>query len=43
MADGPSTYEQILENGHNLISRVLPGKAWMEGPENKVSAEGLGI
>jgi hypothetical protein len=43
VADGPSSYERILENGHNLISRVLPDKAWLEGPENKVSAEGLGI
>ena len=43
VADGPSTYERILENGHNLIGRVLPGKAWLEGPENKASAGGLGL
>jgi hypothetical protein len=43
LVNGPSTYERIIENGHNLISRVLPGKAWMQGPENEAKAGGLGI
>jgi hypothetical protein len=43
VADGPSSYERILENGHNVISRVLPGKTWVQGPENKASAAGLGL
>jgi hypothetical protein len=43
VAHGSSTYEQIMENSHNLISRVLPGKQWIQGPNRGTSAGGLGL
>ncbi|MGB8195730.1 MAG: hypothetical protein WCF25_01825, partial [Acidimicrobiales bacterium] len=43
LVHGTSSYEQILENDHNLVSRVMPGKVWIQGPERQSAQGSLGI
>ncbi len=42
LSDGSGLYMQIMSNGQNEISHLLPGKTWVELPLNTSSGVGAG-
>jgi hypothetical protein len=42
LADGTNLYMQIVGNGKNEVSQLLPGKTWVELPVRSASSSGVG-